>query len=141
MVSEVRTWRRRIMSETVGPAIPLPARLWIEAGNEGQSWRRWRHVFDSYAVLSGLADKAKEVQMATFVTCLGAEAVDVLNELPFARDDDEKDLETVLKRMDGHFIGQTNIIFKRFKFYERKQEEGETMSQYIAAYVSATFVT
>ena len=90
-------------------------------------------MFDSYAVLSGLADKAKEVQMATFVTCLGAEAVDVLNELPFARDDDEKDLETVLKRMDEHFIGQTNVIFERFKFNERKQEEGGTTSQYIVA--------
>ena len=71
-------------------------------------------MFHSYAVLSGLADKTNEVQMAFFVTCLGEDYVDVYNELLLVSGEDEKHLETFLKRMDEHFIDQTNVIFYRF---------------------------
>ena len=77
-------------------------------------------MFDSHAVLSELVLKAKDVEMATFVPCLDAAAVDVFNKLLFANGDDEKDLETVLKGMGKHLISQTDVIFERFEFHEQK---------------------
>ena len=54
--------------------------------------------------------------MATFVTCLGAEDGDMLNELPFASRDDEKNVETVLKRVNKCLLARPTLSSKDSSF-------------------------
>jgi hypothetical protein len=40
-------------------------------------------------------------------------------------------MDKVLKLMEEHCVGETNVIYERFQFQKRQQEPGETMDQYV----------
>ena len=48
------------MQATAITTIPLPPNLSVDTGDAGQSWKKWKRVFDSYSVLSNLQSKTKE---------------------------------------------------------------------------------
>lgn len=68
--------------------IPLPPKLDL-GGNISQTWKTWKQIWNSYVIVTGLADKDNAYQVATFITCIGHEALEVYNGLPF-RDENEK---------------------------------------------------
>ena len=44
--------------------------------------------------------------------------------------DDKKNYDTIVQRFE-HFVKKTNSIFKRTKFNQRKQEEGESVDNFV----------
>ena len=97
------------------------------------AWRRWKKMFEAYAVLTKLGSKAKEERKATIVGLLGMNAMDLYDSLPFANDDERSEADKVIKYLDEHFDEERNVIYERFLFYNRQQEEGESFAQYLAA--------
>ena len=69
--------------------------------------------------------------MATFITCIGKEALEVHNGLPFQSDEEKADINKVLELWANHCIGKTNTIYERYKFNNRLQEQTETIDTYI----------
>ena len=97
------------------------------------AWRRWKKMFEAYAVLTKLGSKAKEERKATIVGLLGMNAMDLYDSLPFANDDERSEADKVIKYLDEHFDEERNVIYERFLFYNRQQEKGESFAQYLAA--------
>lgn len=52
---------------------------------------------------------------------------------PFCSDEDKQDINVVLNLWKSHCIGQTNVIYDRYKFNNRKQESHESINVYAAA--------
>ena len=132
--------------------IPLPPKLEVH-GNLAQSWKKWRQVWDSYEIVAGInvepveenADAEAQViaerekkkkdkyRLATFITCIGLDALEVYNGLPFETPAGKNDIDTVLQLFDSHCVGETNVIYERYLFNNRNQESDENIDNYASA--------
>ena len=50
--------------------------------------RNWKQIWDAVAVLTDLASKSPEYQASMLITCVGSEALPVVNALPYATSGD-----------------------------------------------------
>ena len=75
--------------------VPLPPRLEIK-GNLSKDWKQWRQIWDAYEVVTKLRDKPSNLRVATFITCIGKEALEIHNGLPFRTEDEKVDINKVL---------------------------------------------
>ena len=66
--------------------------------------------------------------IASFITYIGAR---IYNSLPCADASDKKKLSKVLKLMEKHCVGDTNVTYERFLLERRRQEEGEPFGRYL----------
>ena len=119
------------MSTTTAPqvihsSIPLPPKLNTK-GNLATNWRQWRQIWDSYEIVSHLKQNTDEYRVATFITCVGQDALDVFNGLAFENDQQRSDLNVILTLMEKHFIRETNVIYERYVFNNRNQESNESI--------------
>ena len=108
--------------------IPLPPRLEMK-GNLAQNWKKWKQIWDSFEIASRMTEQADKYRVATFITCIGPDALEVYNGLPFEEDDKSK-ISKVIELMQKYCIGQTNVIYERYRFNNRVQEEGESIDSY-----------
>ena len=63
--------------------------------------------------------------------CVGQEALRIYNALPFEKEKDKANVDIVLRLMEHHCLGETNIMYERFRLNQRAQTEGETFDQYL----------
>ena len=95
--------------------IPLPPPLKVDGDLSG-SWRKFRQLWDSYEVVTGLQSKDDKIRSATFVTAIGIDALDIHNNLPFACEADTQKMSCILDLWDNHCQGATNVIYERYRF-------------------------
>ena len=110
--------------------IPLPPRLEMK-GNLASQWKRWKQIWNSFEIVSRLKNQDAEYRVATFIPCIGPEAIDVFNGLPFENEAAKKDIDKVLELMDNYCIGETNELYESYIFNMCNQESGETIDAYV----------
>ena len=76
-------------------------------------------MFEAFGRVTKLKDLDAEDQVATLITCLGCEALDIVDGLPYADDRERKDLGKALGYWKEHFVGKTNFIYDRRIFSMR----------------------
>ena len=67
------------------------------------------------------------------LTCIGADALDVFDGLVFANEDEKKDIDVVVKKLEKYCIGETNETYERYRFSKREQASNETVDTYFTA--------
>ena len=102
-------------------------------GNMASNWKRFRRVWSSYEIASRLVKQLKEERMATLLTCLGADTLEVVDGFNFANDEERKDIDVVLEKLEVFCVGETNKIYERYQFNKKDQESGESIDSYVAA--------
>ena len=112
--------------------VPPPGRLELK-GKLSDNWKKWKQVWDAYETVTKLTEKESRFRVATFITCIGADALEVHNGLPFRTEDEKQDINVVLDLWNSHCIGQTNVIYERYRFNNRKQEPHELIDAYATA--------
>ena len=110
--------------------LPVPSRLDM-SGNIAENWKKWKQVWDSFEIASRLNQQENKYRVATFITCIGSEALEVYNGLPFEAKENKQVMSKVLELMERHCIGQTNVIYERYCFNNRNQESGESFDAYL----------
>ena len=80
-------------------------------------WRSWCQLWDAYTVVTGLDKKPNEFQASMFIASVGVDALTIVNALPYARQEDRKDLVKILDLMERHCLGAESEAYERFKFY------------------------
>ena len=120
------TWWQRCRDMTTFQVAP-PERFNFSLPDE---WPKWIRRFDRFRCASGLSEREEENQVHTLIYSMGEEADDILSsfELSVA---DQKKYETVKGKFESYFVKRRNTIFERAKFNRRKQEEGETIDEFI----------
>ena len=76
--------------------LPYPAALDIHGENAREKWKWFRRAWDSYALATGLNDKAEDIQVATLLTVCGEEVRDVYSTFTWATADDSGKIGPVL---------------------------------------------
>ena len=109
--------------------IPPPEKFDFSHPEEWPKWIRW---FERFRQASGLHGKGEESQVNTLVYTMGDQADDILVSFGLSADDQKK-YSTVKEKFENHFVKKCNVIFERAKFYQRKQEEGESVDTFITS--------
>ena len=109
--------------------VPFPSKLETK-GNMASNWKRFRRVWSNYEIASRLVKQPKEERTATLLTCLGADALEIVDGLDFANDEERKDIDVFLEKLEVFCVGETNEIYER---YQRDQESGESIDSYVVA--------
>ena len=112
--------------------VPFPSKLETK-GNMASNWKRFRRMWSNYEIASRLVKQPKEERTATLLTCLGADALEIVDGLNFANDEERKDIDVVLEKLEVFCVGETNEIYERYQFNKRDQESGESIDSYVAS--------
>jgi hypothetical protein len=97
-----------------------------------QDWPKWKRRFEGFRVASGLSGKPEPEQINTLIYLMGDQADDIL--LSFTLTDEEKKkYDSVLEKVERHFIIRRNTIYERAKFNSRVQQEGEPIEDFITS--------
>ena len=73
------------------------------------------------------------LRVATFITCIGPDALEIHTGLPFQSDDDRQNIDKVLELWQNYCIGKTNVIYERYRFNNRSQESDKSIDAYTTA--------
>ena len=111
--------------------VSLPLKIEIPCQNLCREWKQWRQIWDGYEEVTELQNKTSHLRVATFITCIGKEALEVHNGLPFQSDEEKAHIKKVLELWANHCIRKTNIIYDRYKFNNHLQEQTDTIDTYI----------
>lgn len=112
--------------------IPFPPPMDLK-GNVATNWRRFKRAWDNYEIAARLKDQPNELRTATFLTCIGADMMEVYEGLAFASDAEKNNIAVVCKKLEDFCIGETNEIYERYCFNKRAQESTETIDAYVSA--------
>ena len=115
----------------------LPPRLEVAETASGllcsrERWSAWKTRWQSYALITKLADEEKKFQAAVLVQCFDEPTITLADALPYEDEDHKVDVDKILELLEKHFIGEVNEIFESFQFFTRQQREGESTSTFIA---------
>ncbi|PFX13659.1 hypothetical protein AWC38_SpisGene22240 [Stylophora pistillata] len=95
--------------------------------------KRFPRVWSNYEIASRLVKQPKEERKATLLTCLGTDALEIVDGLNFANYGERKDIDVVLEKLEVFCVGETNEIYERYQFNKRDHESGESIDSYVAA--------
>ena len=112
--------------------VPLPPRLELR-GNLAKNWKNWLQTWKAYETITSLHLKPQDYRVATFITCIGPEALEIHSGLPFASEAEKGRIDKVLELWNNYCVGKTNTIYERYKFHNRSQEPCETIDAYATA--------
>ena len=100
-------------------------------GNLSSSWKKWEKQFRTYYCAAELTKKDKETQVAILLHVAGPEAQEIHETFVFADDADKTDYQKVLKKFKDYCEPRTNVVFERYKFWDRNQAPDESVGQWV----------
>ena len=74
--------------------------------------------------------------MATLLTCIGPDVLDIYDGLPFASEDEKYDTDKVLELPEEYCVGETNETYERHVFNKRNQQQSESFDTYLTSLCS-----
>ncbi|XP_046629996.1 uncharacterized protein LOC124310228 [Neodiprion virginianus] len=97
-----------------------------------EAWPVWIKRFERYLSVAGLTNKSEKEKVDLLCYTMGEEAEDILLRI-FPNLVNETLYSEVKKKFDEYFSPKKNVIFERYKFNSRFQEESESVDSFITA--------
>ena len=79
-----------------------------------------------YERATGVAKKDNSTRVATLLTVIGGEAVEVYNEFTWNEEDDELKIKRVLEKFESFCNPRKNTIYERYVFSSRVSKATDT---------------
>jgi hypothetical protein len=76
--------------------VPIPLEIQLK-GNLATNWKQWKQIWKAYELVTKLRDQSDEYRVATFITCIGQDALAIHNGLPFASDEEKQNMSRILE--------------------------------------------
>jgi len=97
-----------------------------------EEWPRWIQKFERIRQASGLHSKDEAKQVNTLIYSMGDAAADNLSSMNLS-ENDKKKYEPVKTKFNEHFGRGRNVIYECTKFNSHRQQDGETVDQFVIA--------
>lgn len=104
--------------------IPVPDQFNFE---DPESWEVWSKRFERYITVGGLNNKTEAEKIDVLLYVMGQKSESILLQIK----DKPDTLKKTLDAFKRYFAPRTNVIFERFKFNTRKQNQGEPIDAFI----------
>ena len=88
--------------------------------------------FERFCQASELSEKSSANQVNTLIYTMGDLADDILSSFSLSEEDKAK-YKVVVEKFKAHFMKKRNVIFERAKFNQRRQEEGESVDDFVTS--------
>lgn len=111
--------------------IPAPDKLNISSGNIAHQWKLFRQTWENYECAIDLTSKPDEKRVATLLTVIGSDALEVFNTFEWNEEVDKKKIKPVIDNFEKYFNPKKNVTFERYQLLNRKQAEGESFNNYL----------
>ncbi|XP_042147940.1 uncharacterized protein LOC121836796 [Ixodes scapularis] len=97
----------------------------------GKCWSSWSERLSFYFVANSITDRVKK--RALLLTLCGAETFETVRALVAPRTPGDVSFEELVSALRTHFDPQPSEIYGRYKFQRQDQQQGESISSYVAA--------
>lgn len=105
-----------------------PNELVLE-GNLAENWRRFKQNYHLFEIASGLQERPDPVRLATFLTVIGENAREIYNGFNIS-EEQRINLEAVVTAFENYCVPRTRIVYERFVFFTRSQQEREPFENF-----------
>ncbi|XP_046590280.1 uncharacterized protein LOC124293457 [Neodiprion lecontei] len=107
-----------------------PPKCMNVGANLSENWRKFKQSCDIYMKVSGKTSIESEMKVAIFLNLIGEDAVELFNTFNLS-DADKTNEHKVIEHFEAYCVPKKNVVFERFVFYKRDQQDGETFEQYL----------
>ena len=108
-----------------------PMQVSFTTSNVAENWIRFERQFRVYYAACELQLKPRATQVGILLHTAGAKAQDVHETFEYAIDEDKVDYELVLTKFRTYCEPRKNIVFERYQFWGRNQNQGEPVDQWV----------
>lgn len=110
--------------------LPPPKPLVVD-DNLASNWKQWKKVWQRYEIATGINKQENLVRVSTLLSVIGEEAVKAFDTFAWSEGQNENSITDVLAKFDEYCEPRTQVIYERYRFNNRKQEPGESISTYV----------
>lgn len=107
--------------------LPPPKPLVVD-DNLASNWKQWKKVWQRYEIAAGIYKQADLVRVSTLLSVIGEDAVKAFDTFVWSEGQKEDSIKDVLTKFDEYCEPRTQVIYERYRFNNRKQEAGESIS-------------
>ena len=90
-------------------------------------------MWTQYEIASRLNKQSSEQRVATLLTCIGGDALEIVDSFKYADEADKTDIDKVLEKLEDFCVGKTNEIYERYCFNKRDQLPEESFDASLPA--------
>ena len=92
--------------------LPAPEPLELSSGNISANWKKFRQKYTNYEIATGVSEKESSTRVATLLTVIGNDAMDVYNTLVWDVEGDDKKINKVLTKFDVQHTAKPAITVR-----------------------------
>ena len=96
-----------------------------------KSWSLFKQKWRNYEIASGLKNKEGETRVATLLSIIGDDALEVYNGFQWETVGDNIKIDKVLEKFEVYCNPKRNIPFERYIFNSRFQKVNEKIDEYV----------
>ena len=96
--------------------IPAPAPLDMASSNLAENWKKFKQRYKNFELATGIASKTDAQRVATILSVIGQEAVDVYNTFTWAEAGDSTKIAKVTDKFETFCAPIKNITYERYLF-------------------------
>ena len=93
-------------------------------GNVSENWKKFKQKYTNYEIATRINTKESATRVATMLTVIGNDAIDVFNTLTWYAEGGDKNIDKVLEKFEEYCEPRKNL-------FSWTQESGETIDQYV----------
>ena len=109
-----------------------PPKVLVLDDNQATNWKAWRKVWSRYEIATGISKQLELlVKVSPFLSVTGEDTMKAFDAFEWGETEDETNIEHVLAKFDAYCQPHTQVIYKRYRFNNRKQKPGENIAVYL----------
>jgi len=107
---------------TTSVSLPPPEPLQLQQGNTTQKWKKFKQKWSNYEIATGVAKKDEPTHVATLLTVIGKEAVNVYNTFIWDDKGNELKIEKALEKFESFCNPRKNTTYERCLFLQKSRQ-------------------
>ena len=111
-------------------SLPHPLDL-SDMNTAAEKFQICRLKFNDFCTITNLKQQSPEYQLAIFRQSVGDDALKAIQKFKFQPHEDRNDWHVLMEK--AICIGDRNETYERYKFFSRRQEDGECFESYLNA--------
>ncbi|XP_054713060.1 uncharacterized protein K02A2.6-like [Uloborus diversus] len=100
------------------------------SGNLSENWSKFKQRFMLYLEASDKIRKPDKMKVALLLGIMGEECIDIFNSFKLS-EAIGNNFNEVLNAFDNYFQPRTNTVIARYKFFNSRQKEGESVDSFV----------
>ena len=91
--------------------LPSPKPLDLRGGNVSENWKKFKQKYTNHKIATGTTTKESATRVATLLTVIANDAVDVFNTLPWDAEGDDKKIDKIIKKLEEICEPRKNVSY------------------------------